>query len=88
MDPSWESLVSISPSRGIASHPKRSATCGPDGQWQFMGDERRLNMFCWRMLDGYMMLYGIYLYLSDLCGIWMMLDGNPLVMTNGLLCNK
>jgi hypothetical protein len=34
------------------------------------------------MLDGYMMLYGIYLYLSDLCGIWMMLDGNPLVMTN------
>ena len=28
---SWESIV---------PH-LRSATCGPDGQWQFMGDERR-----------------------------------------------
>ena len=36
------------------SLPKRSATCGPDGQWQFMGDERRLKKFlvggCWMVI--------------------------------------
>ena len=85
MDPSWESLVSISPIPGDRFPSQKVGHLW--ARWPVAVHGRR-EASEHVLLEDVGWLYEIYLYLSGLCGIWRMLDGNPLVLTNGLLCNK